>query len=318
NLINERRRLGIKCLAEAASLHGKISENHIYFGLGPRLNAAGRLEHASKSVELLLAEDPKIAMGLAQELNRINSKRQDLGAVIKEEVFGLLDEEEIKQNKIILLSGQGWHPGVIGIVAQQLVDTYYRPTVLVGVNDGVGRGSARSIEGFNIFELLDTCRDLFLDFGGHEAAAGFEIEPQNISELKQRLENEVDQILDPEDLIAKVKIDLEIEPAQITLGLVKELERLAPYGEGNPEPVFMIKNLHLLDFKQVGNDGRHLKLWFKKDGINLEVIGFGMGGMIKYLNYQKDYDIACTLETNEYQGFERVQLNLVDMREAKR
>lgn len=315
-LINGRKRLGLKHLIEAASLSGQITAERIYFGLAPRLNAAGRLEHASKAVELLLSDDPARTRELAQELNRINSRRQDIGSSMAKEVFSQLNEAFISQNKLVLLSGENWHPGVIGIVASQVVDAFCRPAVLIGVNDGMGRGSARSTEGLNIYEILDSCRDLFLDFGGHEGAAGFEISPENIPELKRRLSARVEEAIKPEDLIPRVKIDAEMGPSEITLSLIKELERLAPFGEGNPAPVFMLRGLCLSNFKKVGSDGKHLKAWFARDGINLETIGFGLGNLAGKLDYQKVYDIAVNLESNEYNGFETAQLSLVDVRES--
>ncbi len=317
SLINERKRLGIKHLADAASLYGRISVNHIYFGLAPRLNAAGRLEHASKSVDLLLSDDPVRARELAQELSRINTRRQGLGTSIKEAIFAKIDDAFAAEKKLILLSGQNWHPGVIGIVASQVVDAFNRPTVLIGINDGVGRGSARSIDGLNIFEILDSCHDLFLDFGGHEGAAGFEIEPENIPELERRLYSRVEETIRGEDLIPTVEIDAEIAPQQITLGLIKELERLAPFGEGNPAPVFMIRGLELSDFKKVGADGKHMKAWFGRERMRLETIGFGMGSRPN-LTVGNQYDVAFNLEANEYNGFESAQLSLVDLRGAQK
>jgi len=317
NLINERRRLGIKHLAEAASLYGKISVNHIYFGLAPRINAAGRLEHASKSVELLLTEDPAQAKTLANELNRINLRRQDIGSSIREEVFSQLSESYVSDNKMVVLSGENWHPGVIGIVASQVVDRYCRPTVLVGINEGVGRGSARSMDGINMYELLDSCRDLFLDFGGHEGAAGFEIKPENIPELKSRLREKVELAISAEDLRPQVVIDAELEPLKISMGLIKELEVLDPQGEGNPSPVFMSRNLYLANMRRVGAEGRHLKLKLSDGKINLDTIGFDLGGLADRLSYNDQYDIAYKLETNEWDGFEVAQLSLVDVREAK-
>jgi single-stranded-DNA-specific exonuclease len=301
-LINERRRLGIKHLAEVSSLYGKISVNHIYFGLAPRINAAGRLEHASRSLELLLAEDAVAARALAEELNRINLQRRDIGSSIKDEVFSQLNEDYIEQNKLVVLSGENWHPGVIGIVASQVVDNFFRPTVLVGVKDGVGRGSARSVDGVNMYELLDSCRDLFLDFGGHEGAAGFEIKPENIPELINRLKQEVEQRVSFEDL---------------SMSLVKELEVLDPHGEGNPPPVFMSQKLKLLDIRRVGSKGRHLKLKLRHGEIALDTIGFAKGDLADKLTYNNDYDIAYKLESNEWNGFETAQLSLVDIRRAK-
>ncbi len=317
NLINERKRLGIKHLAQAASLYGKISVNHIYFGLAPRINAAGRLEHASKAVELLLTNDADQAKALAEELHRINLRRRGIGSSIKEEVFSKLDENYLAENKLVILSGEDWHPGVIGIVASQIVDRYLRPAVLVGINDGVGRGSARSVDGLNMFELLDSCRDLFLDFGGHEGAAGFEIAPENILELKDRLREEIERVVSAEDLKPKIAVDAELSPSKISMSLIKELEVLDPHGEGNPPPVFMSRKLNLFDMRRVGTDGRHLKLKFTDGKISLDTIGFDLGGLADKLSYDKSYDIAYKLETNEWNGFETAQLSLIDIREAK-
>ena len=316
-LINERKRLGIKQLAQAASLYGKISVKHIYFGLAPRINAAGRLEHASKSVELLLTDDALQAKTLADELHRINLRRRGIGSSIKNEVFAQLNDDYIAENKLVILSGEDWHPGVIGIVASQIVDRYLRPAILVGINDGVGRGSARSVDGLNMFELLDSCRDLFLDFGGHAGAAGFEISPENIPELKNRLREEIERAVSPEDLKPKIEIDCELEPSRISMSLIKELEVLDPHGEGNPSPVFMSRKLNLFDMRRVGTDGRHLKLKFTDGKISLDTIGFDLGSLADKLSYDKSYDIAYKLETNEWDGFETAQLLLIDVREAK-
>lgn len=318
NVINERKRPGLKHLIEAASLAGKIIVDNIYFALAPRINAAGRIEHASKSLELLLASDPAQARTLAKELNQINSRRQDIGKAIKEEVFSRLEEINIAENKLVVLSGENWHPGVIGIIASQVVDRYFRPAVLIGINDGVGRGSARSIEGLNIYELLDSCHDLFLDFGGHEGAAGFEILPAKIAELERRLRETIDVTISAEVLIPKVKIDAEINPATITLSLIKELEKIGPHGEGNTTPVYMSRNLQILDLRKVGSAGKHLKAKFSNGNISLETVGFGLGYLVNQLSYDKSYDIAYELSANEWNGFEMAQLSLVDIREASR
>ncbi|MFH1347732.1 MAG: DHHA1 domain-containing protein, partial [Candidatus Margulisiibacteriota bacterium] len=316
-LINEGKRLGIKHLVEAASINGKISVNHIYFGLAPRINAAGRLEHAYKSLELLLADDAGKAKDLAAELSKINVRRRGIGTKIKEEVFSQLTDGYVENNKLVVLAGENWHPGVIGIVASQVVDRFSRPTVLVGVNEGLGRGSARSIDGFNIFELLESCRDLFLDFGGHAGAAGFEIKSENISELQKRLKEEIEQRVSFDDLKSSVVIDAEIDPAQISMGLANELEIMAPHGEGNPQPIFMSKGLKLYDMRQVGKTGNHLKLKLTDNEVILDAIGFSMGDLAEKLSHDSSYDFAYCLETNEWNGFENVQLRLVDVREAK-
>jgi len=314
NLINQRKRLGIKYLAEAASLNGKITISNVNFALAPRLNAAGRLEHASLAVKLLTSSDPDEARESAKALNQINYRRQGIGGDIQEEVFSKIQFKE--EQKIVFASGENWHPGVIGIVASRVVDTYYRPAVLIGINEGIGRGSARSIDGFNIFALLDSCRDLFLDFGGHEGAAGFEIDPVNIPELKRRLIDKIEAELTSEILVAKLSIDAELSSPQITLGLIKELESLSPYGQGNPAPLFLTRNLTPTDIRQVGGDGSHLKIKFMDGRSTLEVIGFRLGELAKNLAFNKTYDITYNLESNEWNGFESAQLNLVDIKEA--
>ncbi|HVN67368.1 MAG TPA: DHHA1 domain-containing protein, partial [Candidatus Sulfotelmatobacter sp.] len=179
------------------------------------------------------------------------------------------------------------------------------------------RGSARSIAGLNIFAVLTGCQDLFLDFGGHEGAAGFEIEPARIPELERRLQESVDRTVNLDELVPLLSIDAEVGPEQLTLSLVKELEKLAPFGEGNPDPVLLIRDLPLLDLKTVGGQGRHLKAWFGNNGARVEAIGFGLGGRADKLVNQRRYDLAVNLASNEYNGFETAQLSLVDIRESR-
>src|SRR3989339_151283 len=316
-LINERKRLGIKALAEASSLKDQITENQIYFGLAPRINAAGRIEHASKSVELFLSEDADEVQALAAELNKINTRRQGIGKDIREEVFERLKDQPAGA-KVVVLEGEGWHPGVIGIVASRVVDQLGCPAVLIGINDGGGRGSARSIGGVNIYALLDSCRDLFLDFGGHEGAAGFEVAVDKIPELKKRLQEKAAELISDEDLKARLLIDAELEAKVITMSLAKELSVLGPYGEGNRVPIFVTKGMKIESMRAVGADGRHLKAKFAKEGNSFDSIGFGLGEKAAELNYNNMYDIAYRLETNLWNGFESVQLSLVDIKEANK
>lgn len=313
NYLNQKRRLGIEALAEAASIRSRISVSGINFGLSPRLNAAGRLEHASLAVNLLTSRDEHEAKKLAEKLNRINVKRQGIGQNIQKEVFNILDSDP--EQKIMIASGKGWHPGVIGIVASQVVDRYFRPAVLISINEHSARGSARSLKGFNIFALLETARDLFLDFGGHENAAGFELEAEKIPEFEKRIKENIEPMIDCENLIPKILIDTEIESSNISLGLIKEIEALQPFGQGNPAPLFMTRGLLLGDIRRVGADGAHLKLKLSDGKIQLETIGFRQGDLANKLELNKSYDIAYNLESNEWNGFETAQLRLIDIRE---
>jgi single-stranded-DNA-specific exonuclease len=313
-LINERKRLGIRCLAEAAGIKGDINEERIYYMLAPRINAAGRLEHASKAVELFLSGDLAETQKLAGELSTINTRRQGIGEEIREAVFTRIDDDYLKQNQVIVLHGDNWHPGVIGIVASRVAETYHRPTVLIGINEGVGRGSARSVAGINVYALLDSCRDLFLDFGGHEGAAGMEVALENIPELEKRLKETAERLIAPEDLTPKLLIDAELDLQQLSLGVVKELAKLAPFGEGNPLPLFMSQGLEISQLRVVGKEGKHLKLKLKGEGgVELSAIGFGMGHLQDKLAYGKKYTVAYHLTANEWEGFERVELELVDI-----
>ena len=316
SLINQRKRIGLRHLAEVAGLYGRISTKHVNFALAPRINAAGRLEHASLSVDLLLEEEDGRARELAEKLSKINSERQNIGGRIAEEADFELGKGDLDGTKFLMLSGSDWHPGVIGIVASKIVDKYYRPTILVGINDGEGRGSARSIDGFNIYELLERTGDLFLDFGGHEAAAGFKIKPENVPELKRRLEKEIENLIAPEELIPKAKIDAEINPNDITMGFIKELEALNPHGSANPTPIFLTRGLKLTEIRRLGSDGAHLKLKFSTQGTLLDTIGFRLGSLEERLSCGKSYDIAYSLGTNVWNGFETAELSLVDLREA--
>jgi len=313
--ISARKRTGLRALLDAANINGKVGTREVNFGLSPRINAAGRLEHASFAIDLLLSRDENTARDLADKLNKINVKRQKIGSGIQEEVF-LAMKERPADETLIILEGKQWHPGVIGIVASQVVDAFYRPAVLIGVTDGVGRGSARSIDGFNIFELLEKCRDLFIDFGGHELAAGFEIACDKIPELKKRLRAEVSKMIDPAQLEEKLQIDAEISGEDISLGLIRELETLGPFGKGNSEPLFTTRGLKLIDSRRVG-DGSHLKAKFSDGALTLETIGFGLGKTFPNLSFSSKYDIAYELRSSQWNGFESAELRLVDLKEVK-
>jgi len=310
--LNNCRRLGLKKLIEAAGIKKRISTSQVNFALSPRINSAGRLEHASSAVELLTTRDEIKAANLSLELNRLNTRRQGIGEQIQREVFSQIDATS---SKSVILCGNSWNPGVIGIVASRVVDAFYRPAVLIGVNEGIGRGSARSIDGLNIYESLDGCRDLFTDFGGHKKAAGFEVPEDNIPQLITRLRESIDASLSAEDLVPRLEIESVLEPGQVTMALASELELLDPHGEENPPPMFATSGLKLIDLRRVG-DGSHLKSRFTDGRVTLDSIGFSLGQLFSKLKVGETYDLAYNLEVNEFNGLESAQLNLVDIRES--
>ena len=312
--LNDCKRIGLRSLIDATGIKKKITSSTVNFAISPRLNSAGRIEHASLSVELLTTKDELIAKKLALELNRLNSKRQGIGSQIQEEVFAKIGE---KPERSIVLSGNSWNPGVIGIVASKVVDRYNRPAVLIGVNEGIGRGSARSIDGINIFNVLSECKDLFTDFGGHKKAAGFEVVEDNIPELTRRLKEIIDGIVSDEELVPTLEIESALDPKDITMSLASELELLDPHGEENPPPVFVSYGLKLIDMRRVG-DGTHLKARFTDGKVTLDSIGFSLGDLASKLKLGDLYDLAYNLEVNEFNGLESAQLNLVDIRNEEK
>src|SRR3989339_105856 len=305
NILNQKKRLGINHLIEAALLTGEINIHHVKFALAPSINAAGRLEHASMSLNLLKADNAEEATKIAKELNSINIRRQNIGSLIQKEVFARIESEKLDQNKVIILKGENWHPGVIGIVASQVADKYYRPAVLISN----GRGSARSIDEINVYEILAACRDLYSSFGGHAGAAGFELKEGSFDEFCKRIEERANELI--KDLTPHIMIDRELSISEMTLALAHEINRLSPFGEGNPPPVFMTGNLPLEEIRQVGSDKKHLKL--KLGG--LDAIGFNLGTLAPTLTLSKKYDMVYNLKNDEWNGFDRLQANLIDIKE---
>ncbi|MFH1710436.1 MAG: single-stranded-DNA-specific exonuclease RecJ [bacterium] len=312
--LNDCKRTGLKSLMEAAGIKKRVTASSVNFAIAPRLNSAGRLEHASLSVDLLTTKDELKARTLALELNRLNTKRQGIGSRIQAEVFAKIGDAP---ERSIVISGTSWNPGVIGIVASQVVDRYYRPAVLIGVNEGIGRGSARSIDGINIFGALSECSDLFIDFGGHKKAAGFEIAEDNIPEFTRRMKGILDELIPDEELVPVLEIEAVLPPKEITMGLASELELLDPHGEENPPPIFASYGLKLIDMRKVG-DGTHLKTKFTDGMVTVDSIGFSLGDLTSKLRLGEAYDLAYNLEVNEFNGFESAQLNLVDIRNEEK
>jgi single-stranded-DNA-specific exonuclease len=315
-LMQAGNRTGIKALLAITGLAGKeLSPGHIGFMLGPRLNAAGRLGKANRGVQLLLAIGEEEAREVAEELDRENRERQALETAIfqeaKERIAGEID---LAKERVIVLGSAGWHPGVIGIVASRLVDTYYRPTILVSFQDGEGKGSARSIAGFHIFKALRQCEDLLVQFGGHEQAAGLSVTEANVPLLRERLNHLAWEWLQDEDFCPVQKIDAEIKLDQLNLTVLEELEKLAPFGVGNPEPVLMCCGSQLTECRWVGEKKNHLKVKAWQAGCELDGIGYRMGELAREIQNYNCVDLAFTLQRNQWQGKTTLQMVLRDLR----
>ena len=316
--LNLRARNGVKALADICNLtEAPIEVKDVGFGLAPRLNAAGRLDSASVALRLLLEKDYHVAKKMAQQLNALNNQRQEIGLSIKTQVVAAIEAMPTKTTeKVFVLSAAGWHPGILGIVAAQIVKIYNRPTALISVQEsGDCRGSIRSVEGIDIFEPLSSCGYLLKDFGGHKEAAGFEIAAERIEEFKQKFARAIDAAVGMDNLIPTLEIEMTLPKEQITLDSAKRLLALAPFGQTNPMPLFVTTELSLYDYRVIGN-GDHLKLSFTDGERIIDGVGFGMGQLYEALRTVKKVSVAFNLAINTWQGKTSLQLIVKDLRPA--
>jgi single-stranded-DNA-specific exonuclease len=313
-LLSRGARPGIRALKAAAGIDGECGVGTVGFTLAPRINAAGRLGDATDAVRLLLTEDDREAAELAGLLNRLNQERQRVEEGIVAEA---IQAAEAAPNGPIVLASRGWHQGVVGIVAARLVERFHRPAILIALNDdGIGRGSARSIAGINVFEAIAQCRDSLDAFGGHAAAAGLTIREDRIPEFRARLADVMQGPLSSLASRPRLICDAEVEPRGFSPAGVRELGRLGPFGSGNPEPTLVLRNLRVASVRIVG--ANHLKLAVTgRRGPLLDAIGFKMGSLeSRGISRSEPIDVACALDVNAWNGTERVQLRLKDVRSS--
>jgi len=311
------RRPGIRALKRAAGLpeEGAITAGQVGWRLGPRINAAGRLDDAGRAVELLLCEDPMRAERLARELDAANAERQSIEKQILDEA--LAQAEELGPAMGIVLAREGWHPGVVGIVASRVVARLHRPAVVIGVDPetGAGKGSGRSVASFDLFGALSKCSEHFVRFGGHRQAAGVTIERGAIEAFRGAFAREAEAQLAGQDLAPVLAIDALVQPDALTEGLCEALTGLAPFGAGNPEPVFGMRGVRASG-RVVGRSEKssgHLKLHVEGASL-VDAIGFGLADELPLLANQ--VDLGFTLGFDEYRGVRRVQLGVKSVRSA--
>lgn len=327
--IGQTEKIGLKKLMEKADVpHGKtIEPSHVGFRLGPRLNAAGRLGDAQAALELLLTEDEHRAEKLASFLDINNRERQQTEKRVLEEAMGMLSDFDASKERAIVLAKEGWHIGVVGIVAARIVREFYRPTCIIGIDpstslragsDGMGRGSCRSIHGFDITAALGKCSGLLDRFGGHTAAAGLSVRSEFVEKLRKKLNAIAAEQLKPEDLQPRLEIDAEVSLADVTEEMLAELEELEPFGCDNPTPLFCARNLEVKNASTVGADGKHLRLRLSDSEVTLSAIGFGLGSLKNTIlnppSSTLGVDVVFTADWNEFQGRREIQLNLKDVR----
>ena len=306
---------GIRALLEVAGLTGKpVTTYSVGFALAPRINAAGRIGSAMRAVRLFTTDDAKLAMTIAQELDAENRFRQETEAEILKHVVSYVETQiDLEKEKVIVVCGSGWHHGIIGIVASKITDRYHRPVILISEENSIGKGSGRSIEGFNLFKALMYCEALLEKFGGHELAAGLSLKTENVDEFRRLINSYADSVLSAADLLPCLKIDAFIGKEDISVQNILDLDLMAPFGAGNPGPVFAYEGLRISEIKTVG-DNKHLKLRLEDGGLHVDAIGFNMGELAECYSAADMLDSVFTLELNSWNNMHKPQLNLRDVR----
>jgi single-stranded-DNA-specific exonuclease len=314
-LISRGARCGLRALKQVAGITRDCSAETIAFKLGPRLNAAGRLDQAIKGVQLLTTESEPEAKRLAEELEQLNRSRQQLEAEIMQEAVAQVESREIPSG--IVLASRGWHLGVVGIVAARIMERFHRPTIVIAINeDGIGKGSARTVPGFDLFQALTSCRDLLLAFGGHPSAAGVTIEGERLPEFAERFAAVAGSWQQATQSVPTLHVDSEVRLDEVTLKLIQEIGTLHPFGAGNPEPTFAVKRLEIMAARVVGE--KHLKMTLRQGrSLPFDSIGFGLRSLEDQgLSLKMPIDVAFTPELNHWNGYDRIQLRIRDMRPA--
>ena len=306
---------GLSALLEVARLNGRApTAGDIAFRIAPRMNAAGRMEDAHAVIELLRTSDPVKAQQIARRLEELNSERQHAEESILNDIVEILKARpEISGRYSLVFAGEGWHRGVIGIVAQRVVERCYRPTLVIGVENGTGQGSGRSIANFHLLNALTDSQDVFERFGGHAAAAGFTLPSGRIGELTERFEAYARSALSPQDLIPLLRVDAEVDLDHLDWPLYEQLKRMEPFGMGNPTPVFAARNLRLIYPPRVLSE-KHLKLKVGKGSKSFDALGWRKGEQAKLLGTGDTLDLAFTLDENLYQGTSSLQMIIKDLR----
>jgi len=313
--MNQRPRVGISALVKKAGIEQEITSNHIAYALGPRLNAAGRLESADIAVELLITDDQNRADLIAEQCNHLNQQRQQMVQDITEEAVNRIEAEPERFRHAIVLADPAWHIGVIGIVASRLVERYYRPVVILGIEPekGIAKGSARSIDGFHLYEALTKCKEYLLKFGGHQMAAGLTMNVNQLDGLQQKLSQLAAASVKPEDWIPSTEIDDYLTIKEVDLNFIKQLEQLAPFGIGNPVPQFVL-SAKIQRKAVVGVHKDTLKLQLTDQGLQLEAVGFRMGELAKEITPLAKGELLGELTINEWNGQQSPQLILRDIK----
>jgi len=311
--------VGLRALLECSGLTGKTIDSYqVAFMLAPRVNAAGRMSTPDIAMRLLLATNDTMgteAKALAQQLNDENVRRQQEEAELVAQARKAIETDPaVGAHNVLVIGGDGWHRGVIGIAASKLVDTYHKPAIVLSIDGDIAHGSCRSIPDFDMLGALERCADLFVKFGGHKQAAGLTMEAQRVPEFRQRINSWADEVLHPDQLRPRLRIDAPLALNGITHDLVRGLDTLGPFGMGNPRPVFHASPVEIVDGPRTLNE-RHLKMTFSQQGRRFRAIAWRAAERASFLEkHRAGLNLAFSLDRNEYQGETYLELSVCDIR----
>jgi len=315
-LLESKPRPGLLALIKISGIKGKITVTDLVFGIGPRINAAGRIHHARDSVNLLIAPTLADAMPYAEKLNEHNIKRREFDSSITEEALTMIGENELLlKAKSTVLFKPDWHKGVVGIVASRCVEKYYRPTVILTESEGLATGSARSVDGFDIHEAITSCSDLLVKFGGHTHAAGLSLELDKIDEFIKRFEQEVSKTISEDQLIQKINIDGRLDVDEVDAKLYRVMRQMGPFGPKNMQPVFYCPNVIVEGNPRILKE-KHIKMQVRQKGgkRKWEAIGFNLNDYFEEIISGNPFSMAYSIDANEYMGQTFLQLTIKDLK----
>lgn len=313
--LNSNPRTGLKTLIEVAGFQNDLDITNVVFGLGPRINAAGRIKHANDAVNLLLAEEKEEAQGFAVEVNRHNNDRKGFDTRITQEALDMIEQDDWLRNaKSTVLYKHDWHKGVVGIVASRCIEKYYRPTIILTESHEKAAGSARSVHGFDVYEAINECADLLEQFGGHMYAAGLTLPIENVEAFRQRFDEVVTRRITEEQRSPVIEVDMKIPLSQVTEKFYRIIAQMSPFGPKNMMPTFVSENVRLRGYPRILKE-KHLKLEVvQEDSPVFSAIGFSMAEFYEPLMKGNPFQLCYQVEINEYRGERNLQLHIKDIK----
>ncbi|MCI8383938.1 MAG: single-stranded-DNA-specific exonuclease RecJ [Clostridia bacterium] len=310
-LIRQTKNIGLRSIIQSSG-YSKIDSNSISFGIAPRINACGRMGKAEEALELLLSKNYNQVSELTQRLNRHNQIRQETEKSIFENAVKQIEKENLNEKNAIIVGGENWHHGVIGIVSSKITEMYFKPSILLSFEeDGIGKGSGRSIPGFDLHDALMQCMDTIEKFGGHSMAVGITVKKENFMKFRKEFEA-ITQEAQIDKILPVIQVDSKIDVKDINKDMVESLKQLEPFGEGNRMPVFVFKNLKIDSIRAL-SEGKHLKLTLKDNSTIINSIGFNLGHLAEEYRIGDKIDVVGVLEINSFNGVDSLQINMKDM-----